>query len=172
MKFSNEEKNIAIFGATGHIAKNLIYQFSKNTEHNLFLFSRNQTKLKKFTSSINANKNIDYRTYDDLYSQSFDVIINCIGISDPFEISKYGNELLTLSERYDDLIIDYLKKNHFCQYLNFSSGVIYGNFSQPPNDETMPNMSENSITDSDYTLSKIRSEAKHRLIPSLKIIDI
>ena len=32
MNIFDEEKNIAIFGATGHIAKNLIYYFSKNTD--------------------------------------------------------------------------------------------------------------------------------------------
>ena len=52
MNIFNEEKNIAIFGATGHIAKNLIHYFSKNTEHKLFLFSRDKKKLQNFISTI------------------------------------------------------------------------------------------------------------------------
>lgn len=172
MKLFNGKKNIALFGASGHIAKNLIYQFSKNTENKLFLFSQNQMKLKNFTSSINAGKNIIYSSYTDVNSQSFDIIINCIGISDPFEIKKHKNELVILTEKYDDLIIEYLKKNNTCQYLNFSSGAVYGAFSQPPNDESLPNLLLNDVSDNAYILAKIHSETKHRLKPSLNIIDI
>ena len=173
MKLFNRKKNIAIFGASGHIAKNLIHQFSKNSENNLLLFSLNQIKLHDFISSINANKNIIYSSYDDIHSHSFDVIINCIGISDPSEISKHGNEILALSKKYDDLIIKYLEKNTSCQYLNFSSGVVYGDFLQPPNNESLPDLSLNNISNDDfYSLAKIKSEIKHRLKSSLNIIDI
>ncbi len=172
MKLSDNKKNIAIFGANGHIAKNLVHHFLKNTEHKLFLFSRNKTKSQRFVSSITANKNIFYGSYENIHSQSFDVIINCIGISNPSDITKYGNEILTLSERYDDLIIEYLKKNNSCQYLNFSSGVVYGDFSQPVNDESLLNLSLNDISNDPYSLSKIRSETKHRLLSSLNIVDI
>ncbi|RZD47033.1 MAG: hypothetical protein CXT78_03105 [Thaumarchaeota archaeon] len=172
MKLSNKEKNIAIFGATGHIAKNLIYYFSKNTEHKLFLFSRNKIKLQNFVSSITADKNIVYDYYENIPSQSFDIIINCIGISNPSDVSKYDYDILTLTERYDEIIIEYLKKNDSCLFLNFSSGVVYGDFSQPANDEFLPDLFLDDFSRDAYSLAKINSENKHRALPFLNIIDI
>ena len=42
-----KQKNIAIFGSTGHIGKNLISFFIKNNDFKIFLFSRD---IKKFES--------------------------------------------------------------------------------------------------------------------------
>ena len=71
MNIFDEEKNIAIFGATGHIAKNLIYYFSKNTEHKLFLFSRDKKKLQNFISTIISDKNIAYDSYENIFFHKF-----------------------------------------------------------------------------------------------------
>ncbi|MCV0399658.1 MAG: NAD(P)-dependent oxidoreductase [Nitrosarchaeum sp.] len=171
MVHTDKIKNIAIFGATGHIAKNLIYEFSKHTKHKLFLFSRDKTKVKKFVAAMCIDKNINYNDYENIHLGSFDVIINCVGISNPLEITKHGKEILILSEKYDEIIIEYIKKNTACQYLNFSSGVIYGDFSQPVSDESFSNISLNDSSNA-YTLAKIRSETKHRLLSSFNIIDI
>ena len=172
MNFFNKEKNIAIFGATGHIAKNLIYQFLNNTEHKLFLFSTNSSNLQSFISTITNNKNIFYISYENLHSQSFDVIINCIGISNPSDIKTHKNKILALSKKYDDVILEYLQKHIFCQYLNFSSGIVYGNFLQPPHDELSSNSISNDLLHDEYYLSKIYLEKKHRSLPSFNIIDI
>lgn len=172
MVYNNEIKSIAIFGATGHIAKNLICLFSKNTKHKLFLFSRNHSHLKKFISTMSVDDNIFYCDYETFQSYSFDVIINCVGISNPSEILNRRNEILILSEKYDGIAINYLKNNPFCQYLNFSSGVVYGDFSKPPNDDFSPNFSLLDISNNPYALAKINSETKHRSLSSLNIIDI
>ena len=178
MNLSNKGKNVAIFGATGHVAKNLIYYFLNNTKDNLFLFSRNKSNLQSFVSSISDDDSITndnrilYTSYENLHSQSFDIIINCIGISNPSDIIKYGNKILVLSKKYDDIIIEYLQKHIFCQYLNFSSGIVHGNFLQPPHDELAFNSIPNDLLHNEYYLSKIYLEKKHRSLPSLNIIDI
>jgi len=172
MKLSNEIKHIAIFGATGHIAKNLIHQFLNNTEHKLFLFSTNKSNLQSFISTMDTNKNILYNSYEHLHSQSFDIIINCIGISNPSDIENRGNEILALSKKYDDLIIDYLQKNIFCQYFNFSSGIVHGSFLQPTDNESLFNSISNDLLHNEYYLTKIYLEKKHRSLPLLNIIDI
>jgi nucleoside-diphosphate-sugar epimerase len=178
MKLSNEIKNIAIFGANSHIAKNLIDQFLNNTSHKLFLFSRNKSNLQSFVSNVTSDNNtsndnhILHTSYENLNSQSFDVIINCIGITNPSDIKKYGNKILPLSKKYDDLIIEYLQKNIFCKYFNFSSGIVYGNFSQPLNEELLSNSISNDLLHNEYYLTKIYLEKKHRLLTSLNIIDI
>ena len=38
---------VAILGASGHIGENLIFYFSQKSNYELFLFSRNKTKIKK-----------------------------------------------------------------------------------------------------------------------------
>ena len=172
MKLSNEIKHIAIFGATGHIAKNLIHQFSNNTEHKLFLFSTNKSNLQTFVSTMNKDKNILYASYNNLNSQSFDIIINCIGISNPSDLKTHGNKILTLSKKYDDVIIEYLQKHTSCQYFNFSSGIVHGSFLQPPHDESLSNSISNDLSDNAYYLTKIYLEKKHRSLSSLNIIDI
>jgi nucleoside-diphosphate-sugar epimerase len=172
MNLSDQIKNIAIFGANGHIAKNLIHQFSNNTKHKLFLFSTNKSNLQSFVSTISTDKNILYTSYENLHSQSFDIIINCIGISNPPDLESRGNEILVLSKKYDDVIIEYLKKYSSCQYFNFSSGIVHGSFSQPPHDESLSNLISNDLLHNAYYLTKIYLEKKHRSLSSLNIIDI
>lgn len=172
MNSSNKEKNIAIFGANSHIAKNLTHLFSTNTEHKLFLFSTNKFNLETFISTISNTENISYIPYENLNSQSFDTIINCIGVSNPSDIQNHENEILVLSKKYDDMIIEYLKKHVFCQYLNFSSGIVHGNFSQPSKNELLSNPISNNLLDNEYYLTKIYLEKIHRSLPSLNIIDI
>ena len=178
MNLSNKRKNVAIFGATGHVAKNLIHYFLNNTKDNLFLFSRNKSNLQSFVSSISNDNSITndnrilYTSYENLHSQSFDIIINCIGISNPSDIKTHKNKILALSKKYDDVILEYLQKHIFCQYLNFSSGIVYGNFLQPPHDELSSNSISNDLLHNEYYLSKIYLEKKHRSLPSLNIIDI
>ena len=169
---SKNSKNIAIFGATSHIAKNLILQFSNENENHLHLFSRNNVELQRFIFNIGTDKQIDYYNYDVFDSKFFDVIINCIGISDPFEINKHEFEILTLTEKYDNIILNYLKEHNSCQYLNFSSGIVYDNFHEPITDESNCTIKLNDALENPYRLSKIYSESKHRLLNSFNIIDI
>ena len=44
-------KSIAILGCTGHIGKNLIFNFKKEKKDDLFLFSRNEQNIKKITTT-------------------------------------------------------------------------------------------------------------------------
>jgi nucleoside-diphosphate-sugar epimerase len=97
--------NIAILGATGHIARSLIPFFS--TENDLYLFSRTP----------------GYLQYDYLKEKQFDLILNCIGIGTYSNIKDYS-AYFTVNERYDNLCIDYLIRNVKTLYLNFSSGVV------------------------------------------------
>lgn len=171
MKLSNKTKNIAIFGSNGHIAKNLIFYFLQNSKYNLSLFSRNQEKIQSFVSNIDLNKNVNYVSYDKLDSRVFDVIINCIGISEHSELHTSENNMFDLSNNYDELIIRYLKNNP-CQYLNFSSGIVYGDFTQPPTNNSISKIGNSDLIHNPYYLSKIHLENKHRSMHSLNIIDI
>ncbi|WP_143186184.1 hypothetical protein, partial [Paenibacillus sp. P3E] len=72
---------IAILGATGHIAKNLIVYLHHNPNYEFFLYARNIEMVNSFlkTEIIN-NANIRVLHIDVMYENKCDVIINCIGI--------------------------------------------------------------------------------------------
>ena len=86
----------------------------------------------------------------------YDAIINCVGFGNPASVEKAGVELLTVTEKYDNMCIDYLKEHPSTKYVYISSGVV-NNKLNPKNL---------------YQLSKVYTEAKHRALPNLNIIDI
>ena len=102
-------KKIAILGATGHIAKSLIYNFKKSDKYNLYLFARSTEKLDNFLKNINYDKKIEKIDLNDFAGEKYDAIINCIGIGDPKKLKDIGPEIFRLTEYYDNFILDYLK---------------------------------------------------------------
>lgn len=163
--------NIAIFGSTGHISKNLIFYLSQKKEYNLFLLSRDKKKLEKILKQEIKNENFEICDYNILQKKSFNVIINSIGTSDP---GKLNNEIIKITEFYDNKIIDYLEKNNLTIYINFSSGAIYGHsFDKPVTDDTYSILKSN---DGDpgylYSIAKLYSEGKHRTLKHLNIVDL
>ena len=164
-------KSIAILGCTGHIGKNLIFNFKKEKKDDLFLFSRNEQNIKKITTDFNLKDHFTIKNYEQFNESKYDAIINCIGLSDPAKIIEVNNSILELTEKYDNMILDYLKEHPLVNYVNFSSGAIYGgNFISAANDSTKIEIPNYKI--SPYTLSKIKSDIKHRKLKNFNIIDI
>ena len=122
-------KNISILGATGHIAKNIIFQFCKQRKYKLFLFVRSPERMQnllKIISHDNSDKNITIKTYNKFKSGQYSVVINCVGRGDPVKLKAMGSSIFRLTERFDNLILDYLEKAPDTLYINFSSGAVYG----------------------------------------------
>jgi dTDP-4-dehydrorhamnose reductase len=129
---------IAIFGASGQIGKCLNYYFRQKTDHTLLLFSRSENYL-------------NYKSF-----QGADVIINCIGYGTYKEGYDY-TKIFETSEYYDNMIIEYLKKESESVYINFSSGIV----------------NKQDIAEDDYlTVMKQYVEAKHKSYKDLNIIDV
>ena len=167
-------KKIAILGATGHIAKSLIYNFKKSDKYNLFLFARSIEKLDNFLKIINYDKKIEKIDLNDFTNEKYDAIINCIGIGDPKKLKDIGPEIFRLTEYYDNFILDYLKDNNSCIYINFSSGAAYGvDFSIPAENKKCFEININNICNKDnYGIVKLYSEAKHRSCGNFNIVDL
>ena len=75
--------NIAIMGATSHIAKGLIDRFLQSGKDHIYLFSRSAGKIQNFLAVIDISGNENYTictNYQDFSSFSYDVIINCVGV--------------------------------------------------------------------------------------------
>jgi nucleoside-diphosphate-sugar epimerase len=166
---------IAILGATSHIAKNIIFHMSRRDDIGLNLFGRSMCKMKEFLIRNQIKKrNIKLNEFKRFSYGNYDVIINCIGLGDPNKIRQAGAEIFQITETYDNLVLDYIIKHPDGLYINFSSGAVYGkSFSRPVNENDAAQININRIEPEDYyALAKINSESKHRSMRDLRIIDL
>ena len=168
-------KKIALLGVTGYMGTSLFSEFlSKKNKYTLHVFSRSKSKLKKMIAGVPKDFPCEYHTYDEFYSFEYDVIINCTGIGNPSELQKNKSEIFNVTEEMDGLIIAYLKKKPKTLYINLSSGAVYGdNFKRPLTSETDSILHINKLSTSEYyAIAKINSEAKHRSLSTLNIVDV
>ena len=167
-----KQKNIAIFGSTGHIGKNLISFFIKNNDFKIFLFSRD---IKKFESlKMIFSDTMSFNTYDDFGKNEYDVVINCVGISNPNAFEKNSCSIFDTAEFYDTMVLDYLKNFPTTLYINLSSGAVFsGEFDKPVDDSSTYKFDVNGINKGEmYSISKMYLESKHRSLPDLNIVDL
>ena len=165
---------VALLGSTGHIGKNLTYYFGKEKNFELLLFSRNEKKLEKTISQFELKNNFTIRKYDEFNNLTYDVVINCVGLSDPAKIETSKGEILETAKIFDALTLEYLKKFPKTKLINFSSGIVYGGqFSSAVKNTNLidENFNDGEIK-SEYVLAKVRSEIKHRILKHLNIIDL
>lgn len=167
-------KTLAILGATGHIGKALSHRLSFERGFDVFLFARSPDRLERFIHEIDAGNKFTVYPISSFGQHHYDVVINCVGIGKPSAVANAGWEIFRVTEEFDDLILNYLKANMETLYINISSGAVYGkNFFRPVSDETKSTFDINSIcTDDYYSLAKIASEAKHRALPEMNIVDL
>ncbi|MCL4378885.1 MAG: NAD-dependent epimerase/dehydratase family protein [Actinobacteria bacterium] len=169
-----KNKKIAILGATGHIAKNIISRFIKLENCSLYLFARSGEKLNSFLKSLVSADAIKNIGLNDFNNEKFDTVINCTGAGDPEKLKNIGPEIFRLTEYFDNFILDYLKNNNDCIYMNFSSGAAFGtDFSMPADEYKCNSINLNNISEKDnYGIVKLYSEAKHRSYKKLNIVDL
>jgi nucleoside-diphosphate-sugar epimerase len=165
---------IAILGATSQIAKNLISFFLLDPQYELFLFARNETAVYEFLRTIGARSAPQILPFSAFPSGKYEAVINCVGIADPLKQKAAGIELFRLTERYDNLVLDYLDSHEQTVYVNFSSGAVYGTaFDAGVTEESIATIAINNIMPADYyRIAKLNSEAKHRAMSDRRIIDL
>jgi nucleoside-diphosphate-sugar epimerase len=165
---------IAILGATSHIAKNLVYYFRSDLRYELFLFARNQGAVHEFLKATEGELSPSVAGFDFFPGGNYDAVINCVGIADPQRQKNAGVELFRLTERFDDLILDYLAGHEKTVYINFSSGAVYGTaFDSGVESNAVASIAVNGITPADYyRIAKLNAEAKHRAMADRNIIDL
>ena len=124
---------IAILGATSHIAKDLIQQFSAQDRHELVLFARRPQAVTDWLRESGIEKSYvicDFISFNnDLH---FDALINLVGVGNPAQTSAMGAAIFDITLQYDQMALDYLEEHNHCRYIFFSSGAVYGdNFDEP-----------------------------------------
>lgn len=167
-------KRIAILGATSHIAKGLIDNFSRGEGAELVLFSRSPVIVEKFLKMTEVYVPFSLMAFDDFNSSIYDVVINCVGIGEPQKLKEHAATIFQLTEHFDNLILSYLADHRDVLYINFSSGAAYGSdLSRPVEAETCSIWNINKLTDADnYGIAKFCSEAKHRALKDYNIVDL
>lgn len=173
-KIKAKKIKVAILGATSHIAKGLIFIFCKNDTHELYLFARSPQKVSNFLLSNNLNKAYHINALSKFGKEKYDVIINCVGIGDPNLLKEQGTSIFELTETYDNMVLDHLRRNKNTIYINFSSGAVYGKeFLFAANANSANHIYVNKIDQTCYySIAKLNSEAKHRSYRNLRIIDL
>ncbi|MGD9941552.1 MAG: NAD-dependent epimerase/dehydratase family protein, partial [Clostridia bacterium] len=164
--------SIALLGATSHIAKNLIVRFGADVE--LFLFCRNEARMNEFLAQEKPVATCHSLGYDVFQTGKYDVVINCVGVGDPRKQKIDPYESFVVTERFDNLALDYAKKHPAVRYINFSSGAVFGaDFDSPVDENSLAVFKPNDLQVSDaYRIAKLNAEAKHRCLSYLQLVDI
>lgn len=168
-------KKIALLGVTGYIGRSLLQEFFDDKEkYQLFLFSRSKDKIKGLVKNNAKEYAVTACSYNEFNSFNYDVVINCTGIKSLSLLKRNPEEVFQVTEEIDNMVIGYLKKNPQALYVNISSGAVYGeNFDKAICGETKAILNINHIDASDcYAIAKISSEAKHRALSNLNIVDL
>jgi nucleoside-diphosphate-sugar epimerase len=164
---------IAILGATSHIAKGLIAQWSRDPRKLLLLYARSTDRIREFLESVDADQPRPF-PLETFGAEPVDVIINCIGIGDPGRLKNEAASIFAITEYWDRQALEYLTDSPDTLYINFSSGAAYGgDFQRPADASTQAVFPINAITPSDYYgIAKLHAEARHRAAPNLNIVDL
>lgn len=166
------KKTIAILGATSHIAKNLIARFDAGNE--LVLFGRCKMSLLDFIDSVKPASCCFVKEYYEFFKGHYDVVINCVGVANPKVQKEKPYEIFLATERFDNMVLDYLYENPKTQYINISSGAVFGSIFETPVEQfSSCTFYPNSFGCSDYySIAKLNSEIKHRAMKGFLIVDL
>ena len=168
--------NIAFFGASSQIAKGLIKKFSRSQANNLYFFVRDKESFAAWLLEKKLNfEEEQIKLYDELSDAlNIDLFINCIGAGDPAKAVNMSSTIVSVTQYYDEQVLEYLALNSSTKYIFLSSGAAYGNiFSSPPEQYLPINLDMKSTKPSDmYAISKIKAELAHRAMPQYSITDI
>jgi nucleoside-diphosphate-sugar epimerase len=167
---------IAFFGASSQIAKGLIKKFSSSQADKLYFFVRDKESFAVWLEEKRLNfAEHQIKLYDELPETSnLDLLINCIGAGDPAKAVNMSSTIVSVTQHYDEQVLDYLTFSPMTKYIFLSSGAAYGNiFSAPPDKYQPINLDMKSTKLSDmYAISKITAELAHRAKPQYSIMDI
>lgn len=166
---------IAILGGTSQIATDLARSLAADGECFLNIYAR-QPEVVRASLRGGAGEHFSFDVFQ-AFAQTnikFDAVINFVGAGNPARVITLGADIFSITSEFDQLALNYLKRNPECRYIFASSGAIYGgDFSMPVNTETRAVIQVNSLSASDwYGVAKLHAECRHRALKDYQIIDI
>lgn len=166
---------IAILGATSHIAKDLIRSLASEPALDLWLYARRPQAVQAWLSGL-PHAHCQVGTFDDFRAAptDFDAILNFVGVGNPAQAAAMGASIFDVTQDFDDLALAHLQLKPGCRYIFASSGAAYGgDFAQPVDETTPAVVPINRLQPSDwYGAAKLHAECRHRSLSGLSIVDI
>ncbi len=165
---------IAILGATSHLAKDLIASLAGDPGAEAVLFARHPQEVERWAMQAGFGGRFPASDYAAFGGDTYDAIINFVGVGDPARIAQTGSGIFDITLRFDQLALDYLRDRPDCRYLFLSSGAVYGGtFEQPAEAATPSCLAINALPAREYyAAAKLHAECRHRSLAALPIIDI
>lgn len=165
---------IAVLGSTSYIAKDYISNIAKNSDYDAVLFSRDSDGVSRWLAQSGMPNRFSSYNYASFAGGTYDVVVNFVGVGDAVRMAKMGADILSVTDHYDSLSLDYIKRHPHCRYIFISSGGIYGGtFPHPADEHSHAVLSVNHVVPQEYyLLSKIYAEYKHRSMKDLAITDL
>jgi nucleoside-diphosphate-sugar epimerase len=113
----------------------------------------------------------DFKNFPD---HVYDLVINCVGFGSPQTLQDNLANIFRITTSFDDLVLDYLSGHPQTLYINLSSGAAYGlDFSHPVDEQSPARFNLNNLQAEEfYGIAKLHSEARHRALPRLNIVDL
>jgi nucleoside-diphosphate-sugar epimerase len=165
---------IAILGASSHIAKDFILSCAISGENNLHLFARRPQAVKQWLGAVGLSNRYLVQEFTGFGDREYDAVINFIGAGNPEKIALMGTLIFDITMRYDEIVLNYLRSYPSCRYIFLSSGAAYGSgFDYPSQRNTVALVPVNSPSQHDwYGIAKLCAECKHRAQPESAIFDL
>jgi len=168
---------VALLGATSHIAKGLICNLLRGGGSRLHLYTRSPGPLARFldaTGNLAADRCVVHPGYDDFPASRHEVIVNCVGVGTLRKSQDAVSGYFLVTEKYDNLVIENLRHNPEALYVSLSSGVVYGRgHAAPVGEDSVNAIRVNHVAPQDYyAVARLNAEAKHRSLSGLNIVDL
>lgn len=166
---------LAILGATSQIARDLVVSFARQGEVALTMFARRPTAVSDWLDKLGLAgryASLDFAEFSE--ESHFDAIINFVGVGNPVEAVAMGASIFDVTLKYDEMALNYVRRNSQCRYLFLSSGAVYGSgFEVPADADSAARIAINDLQPRDwYGVAKLHAECRHRSLASLPIVDI
>ena len=165
-------QRVAILGASSQIAKDLVASFARKASHAPILYVRDVVATQQWQAGLGLR--FPVHPYAEYGREPHDAVINFVGVGDPQRAAKMGGDIFGVTQQYDDLVLDALRRHPDRRYIFLSSGAAYGStFLEPAGPDTRAVIAINALQPQDYyAVAKLHAECKHRALPHLAITDL
>jgi nucleoside-diphosphate-sugar epimerase len=165
-------QRVAILGASSQIAKDLILSCARAGRDELLLYVRDLAAARRWMDSHALA--FPLAPYADYGKAEHTAVLNFDGVGDPRRAAQKGGDIFGVTQEFDDLVLNQLRRHPERRYIFLSSGAAYGStFLQPAGPDTPASININTLAPQEYySVAKLHAECKHRALPDLAITDL